>query len=312
MDASALRPLGIGETLDMAIKLYQARFGTLAKAVAVVVTPVYVFTALVQLSLPSDDEFADSTTVDPTTGDFDFGEFWTFFAGLALTVLAGYLASQLATAASFKIVSGTYLGEDPDWRASLGFAFSRLRSLIWLSIVFYVLVGLAFLVFVIPGIYFYAAWTVAVPVLLLEDIRGRKALKRSRQLVRGRWWQVAVVILLANILTSIVGGTLSGVLIGVSGAAGSEVVDAVAEVLGSTVGAIITTPFAAAVIMVVYFDLRVRKEGFDLELLAHQVGVEPSGIDAHTLPPPPPPPPPSGPGEPPFWPPPPGWRPSDE
>lgn len=310
MDASALRPLGIGETLDVAIKLYQSRFATLAKAVAVVVTPVYVFTALVQFSLPNDEEFADST-VDPTTGDFDFGEFWTFFAGLAITVLAGYLASQLATAASFKIVSGTYLGEEPDWRTSLGFAFSRLRSLIWLSIVFYVLLVLAFFAFVIPLIYFYAAWTVAVPVLLLEDIRGRKALKRSRKLVRGRWWQVAVVILLANILTSLVGGALSGVLIGVSGAAGSDVVDAVAEVLGSTLGAIITTPFAATVIMVVYFDLRVRKEGFDLELLAHQVGIEPGGAD-RSIPPPPPPPPAPGPGEPPFWPPPPGWRPSDE
>lgn len=309
MDAAALRPLGIGETLDVAIKLYRARFATLAKAVAVVVAPVYVFTALVQLSLPDEDDFADSA-VDPATGDFDFGEFWTFFAGILVTTVAAYLASQLATAVSFKIVSGTYLGEDPDWKDSLRFALSRLRSLIWLSIVFWFLLALAFLACFFPGVYFYGAWTVAVPVLLLEDVRGRKALKRSRQLVTGRWWQVAVVVLLANILTSIVGGALSGVLIGVSGAAGSEVVDAVAEVLGSTAGAVVTTPFAAAVIMVVYFDLRVRKEGFDLELLARQVGIEPSAVDRSFVPPPPPPPPAGG--QPPFWPPPPGWRPSDE
>ncbi len=36
---------------------------------------------------------------------------------------------------------------------------------------------------------------------------------------------------------------------------------------------VITTPFMAAVLVLIYFDLRVRKEGFDLELLSQGVGV---------------------------------------
>jgi hypothetical protein len=98
----------------------------------------------------------------------------------------------------------------------------------------------------------------------------------------------------------------------------------------------IATPAAAAFITVLYIDLRVRKEGFDLLLLARRLGVElapgqepPSFIPElppATSPPPfwPPPPgwepgpapmapPPEPPDtQPPFWPPPPGWKPDDQ
>jgi hypothetical protein len=40
------------------------------------------------------------------------------------------------------------------------------------------------------------------------------------------------------------------------------------------VSGILTTPFIAAILAVIYFDLRVRKEGLDLELLAQGVGIE--------------------------------------
>lgn len=43
-----------------------------------------------------------------------------------------------------------------------------------------------------------------------------------------------------------------------------------AQMIG-IVGSVLTTPFLAAVVVIIYFDLRVRKEGFDLELLASQL-----------------------------------------
>jgi hypothetical protein len=101
---------------------------------------------------------------------------------------------------------------------------------------------------------------------------------------------------------------------------------------------VIATPAAAAFVTVLYIDLRVRKEGFDLLLLARRLGVErPPGQELPAFLPEPPqtgsrppfwPPPPgweSGPepvapiepaaapasDEPPFWPPPPGWKPGE-
>ena len=91
---------------------------------------------------------------------------------------------------------------------------------------------------------------------------------------------------------------------------GSFLVNTTATVLAS----LLATPLSAAFVTVLYFDLRVRKEAFDLQLLAEQIGVEPGdgaspaarfqerhrGGGAR-------------PGDqPPYWPPPPGWKPRSQ
>ena len=132
---------------------------------------------------------------------------------------------------------------------------------------------------------------------------------------------------------------LTGLVVGVAFAnpARNTVTGFVLNTLAGTIGSMIATPAAAAFITVLYIDLRVRKEGFDLLLLARRLGVErapgqelPSFLPE--LPPPaepaavlaaaarlgagacaaaePQPPPPSD--QPPFWPPPPGWKPGDQ
>src|SRR6185312_8920163 len=91
----------------------------------------------------------------------------------------------------------------------------------------------------------------------------------------------------------------------------------VIAVLFGTVGSALTQPFSAAFVGILYFDLRVRKEGFDLQLLAERMGLPPdSDLPPEALAPPPPsttpggghwpPVPPRPPGqEPAYWPPPP-------
>ena len=308
MDAAQLRPLSIGEVLDVAIKIYRQRFVNLVKAVAVVVGPISLLTALIQVSA-----FPDATEFDQfdpaVEADFDFGDFWAFMASIIIVTLLSYVAAQVATGASFKIVSGAYLDVDDDWRESLRFAWTRLRSLVWLSLLNGLLLFLGFIACIVPGVYFYGAWAVAVPALLLEDARGRHALKRSRGLVDGRWWQTVAAVVVATILAAIVQSMLSGLVVAAVVSGGNDLVEVVAQTVASTAGSMLTTPFTAAVLTVVYFDLRVRKEGFDLELLAQRVGVEPPPGGASDFFPPPPPAPTDA--QPPFWPPPPGWRPPD-
>lgn len=270
MEPSALRPLGVGEILDVAIKVYRARFGDLVKVVAVAVAPIFALVALVQLSLSPDEQVAvsgDGTTVD-------FGEVWTSLAAFIVLAVLGFVGSQIATAATLRIVGSTYLDEPSGWRESLRFATSRLRPLLWLAVVYGFLLVLAFLALVIPGIYLSVAWTVATPVLLFEGLRGRKALARSRALVRGRWWPTLGVLFLALLLTTVVQAVLAGLFTALLGG-GSDTAVAVSDAIGSTISSALTTPFTAAVIAIVYFDLRVRKEGFDLELLARRVGIDP-------------------------------------
>jgi hypothetical protein len=156
---------------------------------------------------------------------------------------------------------------------------------------------------------------VAAPVLLLEDVPGWRAMKRSKALVKGRWWSTVAVLLLVAILTGIVQAVFIGILAGVVSVSGNEVAVAIADAIGQTASGVLTTPLSAAVLTVLYFDLRVRKEGFDLELLSRRMGVDPATVaNPAFLPPAMPPPPPPSPGpqdRPSDWPPPPDWRPPD-
>jgi hypothetical protein len=305
-----LGPLRVGEILDVALKIYRERFGTLVRAVAVVVVPVAVLIGLVQLSAP--DPFAATGTpadpfapFDPGADPFDpgadpfaridGGDVAAGAAGFLLTALLGWLATTLATAACFAIVSGAYLDRETTWRGSLGFAAARLRPLLWLYTVYGVLLVLAFFALVVPAVYFFVAWAVAVPVLLLEDVRGRQALRRSRQLLKGRWWPSAAVLLLVTILAGIVQAGITGALVGVFAAGGGEVVGVVAGGAANAVSSMLTTPFVAAATTVLYFDALVRKEAFDLAELAEGVGMDPAA-GRHREPPtgPPPAAPPGG------------------
>ena len=314
MDPAGLRPLGIGEIIDVAIKVYRARFPVLVKSVAVVLAPVFALSALIRISFPAGGDLFEETQPGATP-EFDVDELWPFLAGTLLIIVLAYLASQIATGACFKAISGAYLDEEAGWQDSLRFARSKLRSLVWLSFLTAVCVIAGLLLCLIPGIYLWVAWSVAAPVLLLEDVRGWKAMKRSRQLVKGRFWPTMAVVVLMVILTGIVQAVFVGILAGVVSVSGNEVALAIADAIGQTASGVLTTPLSAAVLTVLYFDLRVRKEGFDLELLSRRMGVDPIAVaNPAFLPPAMPAPPPPSPGpqdRPPDWSPPADWRPPD-
>ncbi|HYU39847.1 MAG TPA: hypothetical protein VEM59_08425 [Acidimicrobiia bacterium] len=296
-----LRPLGLGEVLDAGIKIYRNKFATMLKAVAVVIIPVQVLNILVALSLPDTRTTTGGTTTSSGSG-------WAGVAALLLILVVSIVSSTLAEAACLKAVSDTYLGTDTDWRGSLRFGFERLGSLLWLTLIHGVLLLLAFAACIVPGVWLYAAWSVAVPALLLEGTRGFKALGRSFNLVRGRWWPTAGTLLLANLLAAAVAfgfGVLALPLVFAGG--GNEFVVDLANGIFGAAASVLTIPFVAAVVAVIYFDLRVRKEGFDLQLMAQRIGAPAGAVTPAPMPWTAQPAPGAGGG----WapPPPPGWSP---
>jgi hypothetical protein len=273
-----LRPLGIGEVLDAGIKVYRNKFATMLKAVAVVIVPVQVLNVLITLSLPDTSTTAGTTT---TTSDSE----WAGLAALLVIVVVNIVSSTLAEAACLKAVSDTYLGTDTDWRGSLRFGFRRLGSLLWLTLIHGVIVLLAFAACIAPGVWLYVAWSVAVPALLMEGTRGFQALGRSFNLVRGRWWPTAGILLLANLLATTVafGFGLLALPLVFTGRDNEFVFDLANGVFGA-VAAVVTIPFVAAVVAVIYFDLRVRKEGFDLQLMAQRIGAPAGSVSPALMP----------------------------
>jgi hypothetical protein len=304
-----LRPLGIGEILDVSLKIAWRNAGTLVRIVLFVVAPAQALSALVQVSANPDYTAETSVFGSPfPAADTTGTEAWTVFAGFGVASLIGFVAGQLATGACFKAVAQAYLGEKPRWRDSLGFALRRFHSILWIVILAGILTLIGFVLLIAPGVYLAVAFAVALPVLMTEGLKGRHALGRSRWLVQGRWWKTLLLLVVAGLLASIVGGVISGVITGlVVASPDSPVLVFLIGAVAATAGALVTTPFSAAYHTVLYFDLRVRKEAFDLQLLAQTLGIEPPEGWLPSLPPDRRP---VGEGdEPPFWPPPPGWRP---
>lgn len=271
--APSLRPLDIGEILDVGFKIYTRHFGLLLKTVALIVIPVQILGGLILLG----------TVEDPgvITGDYEFDTTNTdadtagTIANTLVSLLGGGLAQILATAACVKAVSDAYLQQSPSAGGSLRFAGRRLHSLVWLSVLQGVLLLFAFIALIGPGVWLGIAWIVAFPVLLLENFKGRKALGRSFRLVRGRWWPTFGVILLAYLLAFVLQFFAGAALGAISFTdLGDNLLGTVAvSTAVNTIAVLIPTPFTAAIVVLVYFDLRVRKEGLDIALLAEHIGV---------------------------------------
>ena len=265
-----LRPLGVGEIIDVAIKIWRRHFKTLAKIVFIVVAPVEIFSTLVAASVSNFDVETFDSTGNTT---LDGGALAGWLAGMFTAQLLSGLAFLISSAAVLRAVSVSYLGGTPDWRDSLRAATSRLPSLIWLGFLMFGGLALAAIALILPSIWLGVAWSIAFPVLIAEGQRGAAALRRSFRLVQNRWWPTFGALFLAFLLQSFIGLVL-GIPLGIlTVSTESNSLPAILfTIVVSVVSSVVTTPFMAAVLVLIYFDLRVRKEGFDLQLLSQGVG----------------------------------------
>jgi Membrane domain of glycerophosphoryl diester phosphodiesterase len=122
--------------------------------------------------------------------------------------------------------------------------------------------------------------SLAVPAAVLEHLSPRAAIGRSWQLSRGSFWRLFGILLLTTIIVGIAadvlsipfsllavavgGGTFSTFTIAASSSAGALII----ATIGSIVAATITRPVSAGVTVLLYTDLRMRREGLDLRLRA--------------------------------------------
>jgi len=266
-----LRPLSVGEILDVAFKICFAHWRTLLKAVLVVIVPVQTVSTILTA-----DYVIDSLKFDAKAGQTpqqSLDQLNQYLGGVAISTLLQVLAVMLATAACFRAIAQAYLGETTDWRTSLSYALKLSPALLLLTLLYAFGIGLGTLLLIAPGVWLYIAWAFAVPALLVEGHRGRKALGRSFELVKGRWWRTFGVIALGFVIALVISSLVQIVfLVGMFAGADNHTLVLVLSAIAGIAGLSISTPFQAALLTVVYFDLRVRKEGFDLELLAQGIG----------------------------------------
>ncbi len=257
-----VRTMRAGEIIDRSLKLVRAHLRDLVAAVFAVVLISQVL--LTALALATDDAVTRATSSGIVLSADDKGAGTVVLVALASGIV-GVLSYAVSQLVCFRILAEGHLGHRVGAGESLRWVGSHLASGIGLAVLLAVLVLLGLALFVLPGVYLIIAFSLAFPVLLVEGRGGMDALSRSRELVSGHWWPTFGRLLLAGLVISIFSGIVGAVL----GVIARAFVDADSDagiVISGVVSlliSLVTTPFLAAVILLVYFDLRLRKEGFD-------------------------------------------------
>jgi Membrane domain of glycerophosphoryl diester phosphodiesterase len=294
------RAQAVGELLDSAFTLYRRNLRLILAITAVVQLPLALFsylayqltgltsatTRLQQLGRNGVITSQQLTDLFPTL--ITVG---SVIVGIAL--LQALVVQPIATAAMTRAVADVYL-EHP---ATVGGAYravgKRIGSVVAVSLILFgvgigifaasfgLAIGLghalgsgaaALLVVLFPVMIFvfillYTRWLFAAPIVILERVGARAALRRSWQLVRGSTPRVFGITLLVGLITGIL-GAIVGALLSVVTQLGDENVRLILNQLATLIVAVLIQPISFIVVVLLYYDLRIRREAFDIEMLA--------------------------------------------
>lgn len=315
-------PRSFGRLMDAAFGIYTKRFVPLAKIAAIIFIPLTAVIFAIDLWAYAPIGRAEADFDDLLRLDNKIVDSGRILTGTVLQVVISVIGLLLVVGASLRGASEIYLGREPEVGRSLRFAARRAGSMLWiillmmlaifgLGIVAALLGVIGILLFLLLGVFLLVRWWLAMPSLLFEDKRGVSAMRRSSELVADHWWRVFGVLLVIGIFVTIVGSLLPELIINGFQGIGEDNFNLwllLYDVLNS-LGTILTAPILAAATVVLYYDLRVRKEGFDLELLVDELddpgsssakapgqATEPPATPPSSIPPPsasPPPDPPA-------------------
>ncbi len=233
------------------------------------------------------------------------------FIYIAITIVMTY-----TTAACFKVLTDTYIDKITSAKDSIKFVIKKIPSLIWVSIeatflgyTTFLIVIFAIVILVaelnrlfnnillnitvgfylgcgalVLFLYILIAVLFTTPIVLVENLKGRKAIKRSLKLTSKGLFGLIKTLIISYILASIISFAFE-IVGGIVVASGHGFGNFLGEDLIIIVGTLLlTTTFFAAIVSVMYIDQRVRLEGFDVELLASGLGYNISEVGPSTVP----------------------------
>jgi MFS family permease len=261
-----LRPRSVGELLSDAFELYRRHWQNLFVIVAVIVIPLSFLQVLV-----GDFWIRQGFTEEELRNGVEVtvnGAFVGGILGSIVVAITSILMWTVLTGAITRAAAGTFLGRDLEIGESYRYGFARFWSIVLVGLLSGLAIAVGFLLLIVPGFIVLTFLTCAIPALVIEGKRGREALRRSWNLVRGRGWPVFGTIIVATLLTSIVNSLLTAPF-GDNWAARS---------IGASIASVITMPYMALVGVFIYLDMRVRKEQYsaaELERDLASTGAEP-------------------------------------
>jgi len=189
----------------------------------------------------------------PDPGSISVG---LIFLGVFLMLVLSLVSQAVVLYGAFQDMRGrpVNLGE------SLKVGLRRFFPILGLAIVLGLALMLATFLLVIPGLILFTIWFVALPACVVEQLGPFGSMGRSSQLTKGNRWKVFGLIIVLFLISGIVGGMVNVVL----GLLRSPIL----LMIGSLVWNGIWGALYAIAVVVTYHDLRVVKEGVDIDQIA--------------------------------------------
>jgi hypothetical protein len=269
-----LRPLEIGDVLDETFRMYRRHFPLLAGISVIFSIPLAALSGYGYFALFN---YLASQATSSSPGDFGT------FAGTMTPLAAGAVVNLavlplLYGGISYAVCQSAMGNPVTVWGALRG-TFRRYFQVF----LYYFVLGLMVVAFCLFPLWIWIAvnWVVVLPVMFVENTGLFAAMGRSWRLVQGRWWRTFLILFLVFVLNYVITIALGAFLylgqvlltILVSPYLALAIYEGAVVLLGALVN-----PVLLIAIVLIYFDLRVRKEGLDLFQLAQQVTVAPPSL----------------------------------
>ena len=179
-----------------------------------------------------------------------------------------FISSFFGMAVVTLLVSDLCLGNEPSLRRYFKRSFGAvLWKLVSTNLLQVLIISIGFILLVIPGIVFSLWFLFSVSIVILEEEWAGAALKRSKALGKGFHMRNLGVLVVMFIISAVVGGILGATI----GAAIMSMFGPIAFELFVNCIQIIFTPLGVCAAILMYYDLRVRKEAYNSEVLSEEL-----------------------------------------
>ncbi len=241
---------GIGQILGAGFDLYRKNWQSLLAIAAIVVVPLTVLQYFLV------DWIRDRGVVRRAGAGVEVStSFWAGLGGGLVLGLLTVLMYLVLTGAITRAIAEEAAGQDATIERSYRYGFARFGSILLVGLLVALAVTGGFILLVIPGFFILTRLSVSMPALVVEDRRGTEALSRSWNLVKGHGWHVFGTL----VITWLLMGVVSSILTLPFGGSGWFV-----QSLASAVATVLTLPYTTLVTVLIYLDLRARKEQIDV------------------------------------------------
>ena len=262
-----LHPMTLSDILDGAFKLLKANWRTVLLITAVFVVPLHLISAFAQRNLYSGQSFFDAVN-NPTlqSGNTDSAR---LVLGGAVALIS-LLVTPFVAGAISKVVAASYLGGEETVGSALRATGRRTWALLGAWFLVHILESIGFVLCIFPGLVVMATFVAVAPAIVIERLGPIRGMRRSARLLWPRLFPTMGTALVAGLLAGVVGNALGTVPSFAALAIGLKYGWPLLAA-GSILSALVTTPFVAIVATLIYFDGRIRQEGFDLQLMADEL-----------------------------------------